>query len=53
MQDVGCGMRDAGCGITNVKAGWRQAGSWLFSWRDAGIIDFFVQETGCKTVEIR
>ena len=51
------GMRDGrkfeGGMRTGIARGWREAGSWLFSWLDAGIIGLFVRKTGCKTVEIR
>ena len=39
----GCGIEGnlkAGCGIA---MGRQEAGSWLFSWRNAGIVDFFVR----------
>jgi len=50
---AGCGIKEnlkAGCGMVR---GRREAGNWLFSWWDAGIIiDFFGRETGWMTMEI-
>ena len=47
-----CGIKENWKGECGMVRGRREAGRWLFSWKEAGIIDFFRREAGWKMMEI-